>query len=160
MSTWWIQYKQQLMLGVGGVGASLSVEVYSKSTFWPFLHYWNPFEAGGKRKMCCGTSSRMQTPDIVTSDQKKWQLQEDKTQQLRLAEYGKKKNPINRELSGRQFKGNLPEEEASCLLLKRVRVQGFKGLWRRLTMSGQGQLLSALVLGVGQGLTCKWWEWQ
>lgn len=67
----------------------------------------------------------------------------------------KKKNPINRELSRRDFQRNLPEEEASCLLLKRVRVQGFKGLWRGLTTSGQGQLLSALVLGVGQGLTCK-----
>lgn len=63
-----------------------------------------------------------------------------------------KKNPINRELNGREFKGNLPEGEASCLLLKRVRVQGFKGLWRRLTTSGQGQLLSALVLGSDKGL--------
>lgn len=65
------------------------------------------------------------------------------------------KNPINQELCGGEFKRNLPEEGASCLPLKRVRVQGFKGLWRRLTTSGQGQLLSALVLGVGQGLTRK-----
>lgn len=80
------------------------------------------------------------------------------TQQCRLAEF--LKNPINQEFSGREFKFNLPKEEASCTLLKHVRVQGFKGLWHRLTASGQGQLLSALVLGVGQGLMCKWWEWQ
>lgn len=80
------------------------------------------------------------------------------TQQSRLAELKKKeekKNPINQEFSGREFEFNLPEEEASCTLLKHVRVRGFKGLWCRLTASGQGQLLSALVLGVGQGLTCK-----
>lgn len=67
----------------------------------------------------------------------------------------KKKNLINQEFSRREFKFNLPKEAASCTLLKHVRVQGFKGLWHRLTASGQGQLLSALVLGVGQGLTCK-----
>lgn len=67
----------------------------------------------------------------------------------------KKKIPINQEFSGKEFQFNLPKEEASCTSLKHVRVQGFKGLWHRLTASGQGQLLSALVLGVGQGLTCK-----
>lgn len=55
---------------------------------------------------------------------------------------------------GKEFQFNLPKEDTSCTSLKHVRVQGFKGLWHRLTASGQGQLLSALVLGVGQGLTC------
>lgn len=80
-------------------------------------------------------------------------LLEDNTQQCRLAEL-EKKFPINQEFSGKEFQFNLPKEEASCTSLKHVRVQGFKGLWHRLTASGQGQLLSALVLGVGQGLTC------
>ena len=66
----------------------------------------------------------------------------------------KKKILINQEFSGKEFQFNLPKEEASCTSLKHVRVQGFKGLWHRLTASGQRQLLSALVLGVGQGLTC------
>lgn len=78
----------------------------------------------------------------------------------RVKRQKKKKIPINQEFSGKELQFNLPKEEASCTSLKHVRVQGFKGLWHRLTASGQGQLLSALVLGVGQGLTCKWWEWQ
>lgn len=78
----------------------------------------------------------------------------------RVKKKERNKFQLIRSLEEKEFQFNLPEEAASCTSLKHVRVQGFKGLWHRLTASGQGQLLSALVLGVGQGLTCKWWEWQ
>lgn len=76
----------------------------------------------------------------------------DNTQQFRLELFSPLKNLINQEFSEKEFQFNLPREDASCTSLKHVRVQGFKGLWHRLTSSGQGQLLSALVLGVRQGL--------
>lgn len=67
----------------------------------------------------------MQMTSIVTSDQKELQPQEDKTQQLRLAEYWGGGIQLIESWAGESLKGNLPEEEeASCLLLKCVRVQG------------------------------------